>query len=74
MSTSIDASYNFNTQQDATEILHIVLEELKGTSSLADEIVSTAIETTVMCDVCLCSSTKEEKWILCHYHYKKHIT
>ena len=74
MSTSIDASFHFNTQQDAPEILRILLEELKGTSSLADELVSTTIETTVVCDVCLCFSTKEEKMDIIPVPLKKHIT
>ena len=74
MSTSIDASFSFNTQQDAPEILRILLEELEGTSSLADEIVSTTIETTVVCDVCLCSSSKEEKIDIVTVPLKKHIT
>ena len=74
MTTSIDASFNFNTQQDAPEILRILLEEPKGTSSLADEIVSTTIETTVMCDVCLFSSTKEEKMDIVSVPLKRDIT
>ena len=74
MSTPIDASFTFNTQQGAPETLRILLEELKGTSSLADELVSTTIETTVMCDVCFCSSTKEEKMDVVSVPLKKHIT
>ena len=74
ISTSIDASFNFNTQQDVPDILRILLDEFKGSSIIAQDIVATTVQTTVMCDVCFCSSTKEDKLDILTLPTRKHIS
>ena len=54
-------AFNINTQQDAPEILQILLDELKGTSPIADGLLSSSIVRTTTCDTCFSSSLQEEK-------------
>ena len=74
MSTSFDPSFNFNTQQDAPDILRVLLHEFKGSSSIAEDNVATTVQTTVMCDICSCSSTTEEKSDILLLPTGKHIS
>ena len=53
--------FNFNSQQDVPEILQIVIDELKGISQVADYIISSTLQTSVTCNVCLCCNIQEEK-------------
>ena len=52
--------FNFNSQQDVPEILRVVLEELKGDSSLVENVLPITLRTTITC-TCFCSSIKEDK-------------
>ena len=53
--------FDFNSQQDAVEVLQVILDDLKGTSILANDLVSNTLKTTITCITCLCSAAKEEK-------------
>ena len=53
--------FNFNSQQDVPEILGVVLEELKGDSSLVENVFPITLRTTITCNTCFCSSIKEDK-------------
>ena len=53
--------FNFNSQQDVPEILGVVLEELKGDSSLVENVLPITLRTTITCNTCFCSSIKEDK-------------
>ena len=58
--SSIIASFDFNSQQDLAEILHVVLDELKGVSLAASSLIFDTIKTAVSCNTCHCSSVSEE--------------
>ena len=45
--------FNFNNQQDVPEILQTVIDELKGISQVADNIISSTLQTLVTCNTCL---------------------
>ena len=53
--------FNVNTQQDVPEILQIILSELKGVSTIADNIISSSLNITKTCEVCLSYSAEEIK-------------
>ena len=53
--------FNFNSQQDVPEILGVVLEELKGDSSLVENVFPITLRTTITCNTCFCSSINEDK-------------
>ena len=55
------APFNINTQQDVPEILQILIDELKGTSSIAEDLISSSILRSTTCDTCFSSSSQEEK-------------
>ena len=55
------APFNFNSQQDAAEVLQFVIDELKGTSVAASDLISNTIRINVSCNQCFCFSVKEEK-------------
>ena len=61
MSDIRNVPFDFNSQQDAVEVLQVVLDDLKGTSILANDLVSNTLNTTITCITCLCSAAKEEK-------------
>ena len=42
---SRDTAFNFNSQHDVPEILHVVLDELKGMSPRADSLIVTTTKT-----------------------------
>ena len=52
--------FDFNTQQDVAEILQVVLDELKGVSLAASQLISNTQKITVSCNTCFCSSESEE--------------
>ena len=54
-------AFNFNTQQDATEILHHIIEDMSKDSPSAASSVSVAIKTTTTCNTCLLSDHIEER-------------
>ena len=54
--------FNFNSQQDFPEILQIVINELEGISQVANNIISSTLQTSVTCNVCLCCNIQEEKF------------
>ena len=51
----------YNSQQDATEVLQFVIDKLKGTSVAASDLTSNTIRINVLCKQCFCFSAKEEK-------------
>ena len=61
MSDICNGEFNFNSQQDAVEVLQVVLDNLKGTSVLANDLVSNKLRTTITSNTCLCSAATEEK-------------
>ena len=54
--------FSFNSQEDAPEILQIVIDDLKGISLLAGNIISSTLQTSVTCNVCNCCNLQEEKF------------
>ena len=52
--------FNVNEQQDAAEMLEILLEEFKGNDFLLHS-TSVTMSTTFTCDTCLCDSSNEER-------------
>ena len=52
--------FNFNTQQDVTEIMQVVLNELKGISIAASHLICNTHKITVSCNTGICSSVSEE--------------
>ena len=52
--------FNFNTQQDVPEILQVLLDEITGTSVLANNFLKSTIRTSISCTSCLCDSENEE--------------
>ena len=61
ISESRHAPFNFNSQQDAAEVLQFVIDELKGTSVAASYFISNTIRINIWCNQYLCFSAKEEK-------------
>ena len=54
------ATFNFNSQQDAAEVLQFVVDELKGTSVAASDLFQIP-SNNISCNQCFCFSAKEEK-------------
>ena len=42
--------FNFSSQQDVPEILQTVIDKLKGISQVADNIISSTLQTLVTCN------------------------
>ena len=61
ISGSRHVPFNFNSQQDAAEVLQFVIDELKGTSVVASDLISNTIRINISCNQCFCFSSKEEK-------------
>ena len=61
ISESRHVPFNFNSQQDAAEVLQFVIDELKGTSVVPSDLISNTIRTNISCNQCFCFSAKEEK-------------
>ena len=61
ISESCHVPFNFNSQQDAAEVRQFVIEELKGTSVVASDLISNTIRINISCNQCFCFSAKEEK-------------
>ena len=61
ISESRHASFNVHSQQDAAEVLQFVIDELKGTSVAASDLISNTIRINISCNQCFCFSAKEEK-------------
>ena len=53
--------FNINTQQDVPEMLEFLIDELKGDSVVADQIISASVVSTTTCNTCFNSSSNEEK-------------
>ena len=60
LSSTTEGQFNFNSQQDVAEILQVVLDELKGVSVAAADMISNIQQTTISCNKCLCSAMSEE--------------
>ena len=61
ISGSCHVPFNFNSQQDAAEVLQFVIDELKSTSVAASDLISNTIRINISCNQCFCFSAKEEK-------------
>ena len=61
ISESRHVPFNFNSQQDAAEVLQFAIDERKCTSVAASDLISDTIRINVSCNQCLCFSAKEEK-------------
>ena len=61
ISESRQAPFNFNSQQNAAEVLWFVIDKLKGTLVVASDLISSTIRINVSCNQCFCFSAKEEK-------------
>ena len=60
ISSTSGSPFDFNRQQDAAEILQHVLDELKGISVAASDLISNTQRITITCNTCFCSSVSEE--------------
>ena len=54
------SEFNFNTQQDAPDILRYILNDLTGVSLMMRESIETKLQISNICDNCCASSTVEE--------------
>ena len=61
ISESRHTPFNFKSQQDAAEVLQFEIDELKGTSVAASDLISNTIRINISCNQCFCFSAKEEK-------------
>ena len=61
ISESQHAPFNFNSQQDAAEMLQFVIDVLKSTSVAASDLISNTIRINVSCNQCFCFSANKEK-------------
>ena len=52
--------FDFKTQEDVAEISQVVLDELKGVSLAASQLISNTQKIIVSCNTCFCSSESEE--------------
>ena len=59
--TNRQVPFKFNTQQGVPEILQVVLDELKGHSTIAGNILATSIRNSTTCDTCGCCNIDEVK-------------
>ena len=62
LSTNKQVPFQFNTQQDAPEILKVVLDELKGHSTAASNSLVRSVRTSTTCDSCGCCNIKETRF------------
>ena len=60
ISASRDSPFDVYSQQDVAEVLQPVLDELKGTSVTANDIITNILSASITCNTCQCSSIKEE--------------
>ena len=61
ISSTHSAPFNFNSQQDVSEILQVIFDEFKRTSLKTDCLFSDTLRTTITCNSYFCSSVREEK-------------
>ena len=74
ISLSRGTAFDFNSQHDVPEMLHVVLDELKGMSPRADSLIATTTQTSITCDTCFCSSVKERKDDMLLLPTSKHVS
>ena len=74
ISESRHVPFNFNSQQDAAEVLQFVIDELKGTSVAASDSISDTIRINISCNQCFCFSAKEEKLDILTFHCLQILT
>ena len=60
MVDNVNAEFRFNQQQDAAEILQVLLNEFTVNSLLSHNLVTFRICKTITCDQCLTESETEE--------------
>ena len=51
MSDICNDPFDFNSRQDAVEVLEVVLDNLRGTSVLANDLVSNTLRTPIVTSV-----------------------
>ena len=61
ISSTHSAPFDFNSQQDVSEILQVIFDEFKRTSLRTDYLLSDTLRTTITCNGYFCSSVREEK-------------
>ena len=61
ISESPHTPFNFDSQQDAPEVLQFVTHELKGISVAASDLILNTIRINISCNQCFCFSATEEK-------------
>ena len=61
ISESRHAPFNLNSQKDAAEVLQFVIDELKGTSVAAGDLIPNTIKINISCNQFFCFSCKQEK-------------
>ena len=64
MSVAQGRPFQINSQQDAHEVLQVVLDELIGSSVLAKDLVTTTFRSTISCDTCQYDSVSEESYTI----------
>ena len=74
ISLSRGTAFDFNSQHDVPEMLHVVLDELKGMSPRADSLIATTTQTSLTCDTFFCSSVKERKDDMLLLPTSKHVS
>ena len=61
LSINKQVPFQFNIQQDVSEILQVVLDESKGHSTIASYILAISVRTSTTCGTCGCCKTEEVK-------------
>ena len=61
LSNNKQVPFQFNTQQDVPETLQIVFNELKGQSTIANNILATSVRTSTTYGTCGCCKIDEVK-------------
>ena len=62
VSTHTGTNFNYKAQQDAFEILQYVVDDLKDSSPIVNEILNCKVTSTITCNTCETSSTTEQKY------------
>ncbi|XP_057299094.1 putative ubiquitin carboxyl-terminal hydrolase 50 [Hydractinia symbiolongicarpus] len=74
MSNARNNPFSINTQQDVPEILPHVLNELTWPSVIANNIITNKVTTTISCNSCLLSSSREESMSILPLPVSNNIT
>ena len=61
LSSNKQVPFQLSTHQYVPKILQVVLDELKGYSTIASNIFATSVRTSTICDRCGCGNIEEVK-------------